>query len=153
MSCMAMVAKFLRTLPDVRVGIVFGSVATARARFDSDLDVAVAADKILTTDQKKAWIEVLALRSGRPVDLLSPRSFPPGSRWYSKHTRFPARGHDTREIAVGIVGEIREGLTGHPSYYQVTFEADTAPSGIRDELQKRCWVVTILRTALHRPAR
>jgi len=45
-----------------------------RARPDSDLDVAVAADRPLDAAQKQALIERLAEASGRPVDLIDLRT-------------------------------------------------------------------------------
>jgi predicted nucleotidyltransferase len=56
--------------PYVHTAIVFGSVATGRARPDSDFDFAVQADGPLTASQKQRLIEDLALVTGRPVDLV-----------------------------------------------------------------------------------
>ena len=54
----------------VVIAIVFGSLASARARFDSDLDLAVAATTPLTPQSRVDMIEDLALAFGRPVDLI-----------------------------------------------------------------------------------
>ena len=54
----------------VVIAIVFGSLASARARFDSDLDLAVAAAAPLTPQSRMSLIEDLALAFGRPVDLI-----------------------------------------------------------------------------------
>ncbi len=54
----------------VVIAIVFGSLASARARFDSDLDLAVAATTPLTPQSQVDMIEDLALAFGRPVDLI-----------------------------------------------------------------------------------
>ncbi|HEX7339262.1 MAG TPA: nucleotidyltransferase domain-containing protein [Rhodanobacteraceae bacterium] len=55
---------------DLRLAIVFGSVAKGTARPDSDIDVAVKADAPLTPAQKMRLIEDIAMATGRPVDLI-----------------------------------------------------------------------------------
>ena len=59
--------------PPLRIALLFGSLAEGRARPDSDLDVAVAADRPLDAAQKQSLIEHLAEASGRPVDLIDLR--------------------------------------------------------------------------------
>jgi predicted nucleotidyltransferase len=54
--------------------IVFGSVAEDRARADSDIDIAVAADRPLGVAEKLALIEAIAEQTGRPVDLVDLRT-------------------------------------------------------------------------------
>lgn len=44
------------------------------ARFDSDVDIAVAADRALSAGEKLALIGRLAERLGRPIDLIDLRS-------------------------------------------------------------------------------
>ncbi len=61
---------FLDSQPDIRLAILFGSAATNRLRFDSDIDLAVQCDAPLTAARKMALIEHVALISGRPVDLI-----------------------------------------------------------------------------------
>lgn len=56
--------------PAITVTILFGSMATGRTRFDSDLDLAVAAATPLSTQSRMDLIEDLALAFGRPVDLI-----------------------------------------------------------------------------------
>jgi predicted nucleotidyltransferase len=56
--------------PEVRLALVFGSVAAGRARPDSDIDVAVSAGKPLSTGQRVALMQDLAEATGRPVDLV-----------------------------------------------------------------------------------
>lgn len=56
--------------PSITVAILFGSMATGRTRFDSDLDLAVAAATPFTPQSRMALIEDLALAFGRPVDLI-----------------------------------------------------------------------------------
>jgi len=67
---MARVHAALASLPEVDLAYVFGSVASGRARTDSDVDVAVWATKPLDTATRMAMIETLTLATGRPVDLV-----------------------------------------------------------------------------------
>lgn len=66
--------KILDDYPNIRQALVFGSVATGRARRDSDLDIAVEADHPLQAVEKTRLIESLALATGRPVDLVDLRT-------------------------------------------------------------------------------
>lgn len=52
------------------MGVLFGAVAAGRARVDSDLDLAVAAQGPLTVPEKMALTQALAEQTGRPVDLV-----------------------------------------------------------------------------------
>lgn len=52
------------------LAVLFGSMADLRAQSDSDVDIAVAADRVLNTDEKLALIGQVAERLGRPVDLI-----------------------------------------------------------------------------------
>lgn len=63
-------APALQQHPYITQVIVFGSLATGRARPDSDLDIAVQAAQPLTPEQKVALIDDLALATGRPVDVI-----------------------------------------------------------------------------------
>lgn len=63
----------LANRPELEIAILFGSVAQGRARQSSDLDIAVAATRPLTADEKIALIESLSLVTGRPVDLIDLR--------------------------------------------------------------------------------
>ncbi len=54
----------------IELALVFGSVATGRARFDSDLDIAVAAKRALTSIEKQSIIAALATSTGRAIDLI-----------------------------------------------------------------------------------
>ena len=64
----------LRQLLEGRVGLrlafVFGSLAQGGAGLDSDLDIAVQADRPLSVAQEVELIELLAAACGRPVDLI-----------------------------------------------------------------------------------
>jgi predicted nucleotidyltransferase len=56
--------------PEVRLAVLFGSLADGTARPESDLDLAVAGDAPLDAAKRTALIEDLAAASGRPVDLV-----------------------------------------------------------------------------------
>lgn len=58
------------TQPDIRLAILFGSLAAGKGRAESDLDLAVDAGRRLTASEKMALISELAGRTGRPVDLV-----------------------------------------------------------------------------------
>jgi uncharacterized protein len=61
---------FLQSQSDIRLAFLFGSAASNRLRFDSDIDVAVQCDMPLTAARKMELIGEIALISGRPVDLV-----------------------------------------------------------------------------------
>ncbi|MGH8413479.1 MAG: type VII toxin-antitoxin system MntA family adenylyltransferase antitoxin [Gammaproteobacteria bacterium] len=67
-------SRLLMEQPDILLATVFGSVAAGTAGVDSDLDVAVLADKPLAAIRKRQLIEMLAKASGRPVDLVDLRT-------------------------------------------------------------------------------
>jgi predicted nucleotidyltransferase len=60
----------LADFPQLVLALVFGSVAQGTARPDSDLDVAVAAAKPLSLDERMAIMAALAQHTGRPIDLI-----------------------------------------------------------------------------------
>jgi len=62
--------RLLSGYDDLRLAILFGSLATGRAGPESDLDLAVRFDRPLTAERKQALIERLAEATGRPVDLV-----------------------------------------------------------------------------------
>ena len=64
------ILEALRSHPQIRLAILFGSVAAGCANRDSDIDLAVAADQALDADEKMALIADLAVATGRPVDLV-----------------------------------------------------------------------------------
>ena len=70
MSELDSIRQALTDHPIVRVALVFGSVASGEAGPTSDVDVAVAADRPLTSSERKALIEAVAIATGRPVDLV-----------------------------------------------------------------------------------
>lgn len=53
---------------------VFGSVANGSARPDSDIDLAVLANHVLTVNEKIQLVESVAQATGRPVDLIDLRT-------------------------------------------------------------------------------
>jgi uncharacterized protein len=62
--------QLLARQDDIRLSIVFGSLAAGRQTPESDLDVAVLTDGPLTTRRKMALIDALAQVSERPIDLI-----------------------------------------------------------------------------------
>jgi predicted nucleotidyltransferase len=56
--------------PQIRQAILFGSLAADAQQRDSDLDLAVAAGRPLTADEKFTLISDLSVAIGRPVDLV-----------------------------------------------------------------------------------
>ncbi len=69
----AQVRGVIERFPLVELALLFGSVAAGRQRPDSDLDIAVAANHRLTTDEKMDIIASLAEATGRPIDLVDLR--------------------------------------------------------------------------------
>ena len=62
--------EVLRRHGDLRLVILFGSLASQRATPGSDLDLAVLMQAPLSADDKMALIAELAQAVGRPVDLI-----------------------------------------------------------------------------------
>lgn len=54
--------------------VLFGSLSRGTQRPDSDLDLAVDVGRPMTSQQKIAMIEALALALGRPIDLIDLRT-------------------------------------------------------------------------------
>ena len=54
----------------IRMAILFGSLAKERATPQSDLDLAIQMDALLTAETKMALIGALSQAIGRPVDLI-----------------------------------------------------------------------------------
>jgi predicted nucleotidyltransferase len=71
---MSSVADTLRTVladtPGLKVAILFGSQASGTARADSDVDLAILLDRPMSPEQKRAIIEAVAAKLGRPVDVV-----------------------------------------------------------------------------------
>lgn len=66
-------AQRLAREPDLRVAIVFGSVAAGSAEFDSDVDVAVMMERRMGAERHKALLRLIEQETGRPVDLVDLR--------------------------------------------------------------------------------
>ena len=64
------VLEVLTNFPAIKLAVLFGSVAQARQRPDSDIDIAVEAEHVLSASDKIALIEALAERTGRAIDLV-----------------------------------------------------------------------------------
>lgn len=58
---------------EIRLAIVFGSLAKGRATTESDLDLAVLMDTSLSSETKMALIGLLSQAIGRPIDLVDLR--------------------------------------------------------------------------------
>lgn len=56
--------------PEILLAILFGSMAAGRASRDSDVDLALAAERPLTADEKMVLMAELAEATGRPIDLI-----------------------------------------------------------------------------------
>lgn len=67
-------AALLEQQPDIILAIAFGSLASGRARPESDLDIAVLADLPLGERRRRELIALLARECGRPVDLVDLRT-------------------------------------------------------------------------------
>ena len=64
----------LSAFPQIELAVLFGSVARGGERPGSDIDIAVAARRALSITEKIALVEALALRTGRPIDLVDLRT-------------------------------------------------------------------------------
>lgn len=62
--------QLLERQGDIRLSIVFGSVADGSQHSESDVDIAVLADGPLTARRKMALIDALARAAERPIDLI-----------------------------------------------------------------------------------
>lgn len=66
----AILREVLSGFPQIKLAILFGSVASGKAHAQSDLDLAVIAPKPLQATEKIHIIEALAMVTGRPIDLV-----------------------------------------------------------------------------------
>lgn len=64
------ITTFLATQPDIRLGIVFGSMINGKAHKESDLDIALLGDSALESGRRMQLIAALSELTGRPVDLV-----------------------------------------------------------------------------------
>lgn len=68
------ILRVLTEYPDIRQAILFGSLAAGCETRESDVDLAIAADKPLDSATRISLIETLAQCTGRPVDLVDLRT-------------------------------------------------------------------------------
>lgn len=66
----SVVKAVLDRFPHISFDIIFGSLAAGRARVDSDLDIAAAANRALEVSEKIVLMQALAEATGRPIDLI-----------------------------------------------------------------------------------
>lgn len=64
------IRQTLLSFAEIRMVIIFGSLAKHRATFNSDLDIAVLTEKKITPELKLSLINTLASLVGRPIDLI-----------------------------------------------------------------------------------
>lgn len=62
--------KVLKKFPDVNVAIIYGSIAKGTQTKKSDLDLAIAGEKIFSPDQKVDLINNVSVACGIEVDLI-----------------------------------------------------------------------------------
>ena len=67
---METIKSVLNKFPALKIAIVFGSISRDQQTPQSDLDIAVAAEKPLSTEYKERLISALADAVGRPIDLI-----------------------------------------------------------------------------------
>lgn len=67
------IKSLLEAEPELKIAILFGSLAEGRERPDSDLDIAVAAGRSLDTKTRMRLIDRMSGLVGRPVDLIDLR--------------------------------------------------------------------------------
>lgn len=68
------IKNLLGEYPDIKLAILYGSFQKNSETFDSDVDIAVAADNVLDSDKKMSLIEQLASITDRPIDLVDLQS-------------------------------------------------------------------------------
>ncbi|MDR2164198.1 MAG: nucleotidyltransferase domain-containing protein [Zoogloeaceae bacterium] len=68
------IAPVLRARPEIRLAILFGSAAAGKARFTSDVDLAVDLGAPMSAATKAELIGELAERTGRAIDLVDLRT-------------------------------------------------------------------------------
>jgi len=65
-----MIQAALAPHPEVRLAILFGSLATGRGHHDSDVDLSIDAGQPLELEAKMSLMVQLAECTGRPIDLI-----------------------------------------------------------------------------------
>ncbi|MGA7982404.1 MAG: nucleotidyltransferase domain-containing protein [Chromatiaceae bacterium] len=62
--------KVIGEFPEIKLAVLFGSLARGTQRDDSDVDIAVASERPLPSERRLRLLEALAISLGRPVDLV-----------------------------------------------------------------------------------
>lgn len=65
-----LIKDVLANFPQITLAVLFGSVASGKQRADSDLDIAVSAQRPLKPQEKIALVGALAESTGRAIDLI-----------------------------------------------------------------------------------
>ena len=65
-----LIRRALAQYPDIKLCIVFGSVAAGNSSDHSDLDIAIAADQPISTDKYLELIEQFSSATSRDIDLI-----------------------------------------------------------------------------------
>ena len=65
-----LIQKVLNRHPDIKLCIVFGSIAAGKASSNSDLDIAIAAEQTLPDDKYMELIEEFSIATNREIDLV-----------------------------------------------------------------------------------
>ena len=63
-------ASFLSQYREIKLAILFGSLASGKAHSNSDIDLAILADSPISNDFKLQLINAIGAKFGRPVDII-----------------------------------------------------------------------------------
>ncbi|GHU19253.1 hypothetical protein FACS189475_06130 [Betaproteobacteria bacterium] len=64
------ISPVLLARPEIRLAILFGSAASGKERFESDVDLAIDIGSPISAEEKMVLIGELAERTGRTIDLI-----------------------------------------------------------------------------------
>lgn len=64
------ITAYLKVQQDIRLGIIFGSMANGHPNHNSDVDIAILGDAPFSAERRITFIRSLAQLSGRAVDLV-----------------------------------------------------------------------------------
>ncbi|MDQ6954590.1 MAG: nucleotidyltransferase domain-containing protein [Mariprofundaceae bacterium] len=62
--------QYLQQHPEIKQAILFGSLARNCAHAESDVDLAIALENVLDSEDKQRFLEDIGVLMGRPVDLV-----------------------------------------------------------------------------------
>lgn len=68
------ILKVLEKYPAIKLCLLFGSAAKGRSRAESDVDIAVGADRVLSSEEKLALMGELTVATGRAADMIDLQS-------------------------------------------------------------------------------